>query len=58
LVVRIKLGGNRVFGPGKADLLESIERLGSISAAAREMRMSYRQAWTLLGTMNGASADR
>jgi molybdate transport system regulatory protein len=43
-----------VFGPGKADLLESIDRLGSISAAAREMEMSYRQAWMLLETMNEA----
>src|ERR1041385_2944437 len=54
LVVRIKLGGDGVFGPGKADLLESIDRLGSISAAARAMRMSYRQAWMLLDTMNQA----
>ena len=54
LVVRIKLGGDGVFGPGKAELLESIDRLGSISAAARVMRMSYRQAWMLLDTMNQA----
>lgn len=54
LVVRIKLGGNGVFGPGKAELLEGIDRLGSISAAARAMRMSYRQAWMLLDTMNQA----
>jgi molybdate transport system regulatory protein len=50
-VIRIKLGDG-VLGPGKADLLERIERLGSISAAAREMRMSYRQAWMRLDTMN------
>lgn len=54
LVVRVKLGGDGVFGPGKAELLESIDRLGSISAAARSMRMSYRQAWMLLDTMNKA----
>jgi len=54
LVVRIKLGGDAVFGPGKAELLESIDRLGSLSAAARAMRMSYRQAWMLLDTMNQA----
>jgi molybdate transport system regulatory protein len=52
LIVRIKLGRGSVLGPGKADLLERIDRLGSISAAAREMRMSYRQAWTRLDTMN------
>ncbi len=54
LVVRIKLGSDAVFGPGKAELLESIDRLGSLSAAARAMRMSYRQAWMLLDTMNQA----
>lgn len=54
LVVRIKLGGDAVFGPGKAELLESIERLGSLSAAARSMQMSYRQAWMLADTMNQA----
>jgi molybdate transport system regulatory protein len=54
LVVRVKLGGGGILGPGKADLLETIERVGSISAAARQMRMSYRQAWLLLNTMNEA----
>jgi len=31
-----------VFGQGRLKILESIERNGSISAAARELRMSYR----------------
>ncbi len=35
-------------GPGKIDLLEQIEELGSISAAARTMGMSYRRAWELV----------
>ena len=54
LLVRVKLQGGGVFGPGKAELLEQIGQLGSISAAARAMRMSYRQAWKLIETMNGA----
>lgn len=54
LLVRLRLGGDAIFGPGKADLLESIDRLGSLSAAARAMGMSYRQAWMLLDTMNQA----
>ncbi|HVO25039.1 MAG TPA: LysR family transcriptional regulator [Candidatus Margulisiibacteriota bacterium] len=58
LVVRIKLGGDAVLGPGKAELLENIDRLGSLSAAARAMRMSYRQAWMLLDTMNQAFRAR
>lgn len=36
------------MGPGKADLLEAIERTGSISSAARELGMSYRRAWLLV----------
>ena len=41
------------LGPGKAALLEAINRAGSISAAAREMGMSYRRAWNLIEAMNG-----
>ena len=40
------------MGPGKADLLDAIAATGSISAAAREMGMSYRRAWMLVDTMN------
>lgn len=40
------------MGPGKADLLEGIERTGSIAAAGREMGMSYKRAWQLVETMN------
>jgi molybdate transport system regulatory protein len=40
------------LGPGKADLLEQIERDGTIARAARQLGMSYNRAWTLLQTMN------
>lgn len=40
------------FGPGKADLLEAIDREGSISAAGRSLGMSYRRTWLLVDTMN------
>ena len=41
-----------VLGPGKADLLAAIERLGSIRDAAAELGMSYMRAWQLVRTMN------
>lgn len=41
-----------MIGPGKADLLERIGRCGSIAAAGREMGMSYKRAWELVGTLN------
>ena len=51
---RVMLGEVRAMGPGQADLLELIEETGSISAAAKRMKMSYRRAWTLVEAMNGA----
>jgi molybdate transport system regulatory protein len=45
------------IGPGKANLLESIRDTGSISAAAREMGMSYKRAWLLLDSMNQAFTE-
>ncbi len=50
--IRIAVGENIAIGQGKADLLEAIERSGSISAAARELNMSYRKAWMLMDEMN------
>ncbi|MEN8273761.1 LysR family transcriptional regulator [Acinetobacter seifertii] len=52
LQIRILLEQNIAFGPGKADLLEAIEKTGSISQAAKSMNMSYRRAWQLVDTMN------
>lgn len=46
--------GSTMLGPGKADLLERIEETGSISAAGRAMKMSYKRAWTLVDEMNTA----
>ncbi|PQO23868.1 ModE family transcriptional regulator [Rhodobacteraceae bacterium WD3A24] len=46
-----------MLGPGKADLLELIRETGSISAAGRRMRMSYKRAWMLVETMNAAFAE-
>lgn len=50
--IRIPFGDDYAIGPGKADLLEAIDRTGSISAAARSLKMSYRRAWLLVDTMN------
>ena len=52
--IRILFGASTSLGPGKIALLEAIARGGSISAAAREMGMSYRRAWLLVEAMNQA----
>lgn len=43
------------IGYGRCELLERIRDMGSISAAARSMEMSYRHAWKLVDSMNGQS---
>jgi molybdate transport system regulatory protein len=54
---RIDFGPQLAVGPGKIALLESIRRSGSLSQAARELKMSYRRAWLLLDSLNGAFAQ-
>lgn len=50
--IQIHSGDEIAMGPGKADLLDAIHEHGSISAAARAMKMSYRRAWLLVDVMN------
>ncbi|MNR90711.1 Molybdenum-pterin-binding protein MopA [compost metagenome] len=52
--VRVLMGELTAMGPGRADLIDAIARTGSISAAGREMNMSYRRAWTLVETTNAS----
>lgn len=49
---RIYAGDEIALGPGKVDLLKAIDAAGSISQAAREVRMSYKRAWDMVDTMN------
>jgi molybdate transport system regulatory protein len=50
--LRVVKGRIRAIGPGKIALLEAIRDTGSISAAARKLRMSYRRAWMLVDDLN------
>lgn len=58
LKAQILCDGEIAMGPGKADLLEAIDREGSISAAGRALGMSYRRTWTLVDSMNRCWAER
>ena len=49
---RVVCGEDIALGPGKAELLELIDKTGSISEAARQMGMSYNRAWLLTNAMN------
>jgi molybdate transport system regulatory protein len=37
--------GKVVFGLGRYRILEAVQRLGSLQAAAQELKMSYRAIW-------------
>jgi molybdate transport system regulatory protein len=50
--LRVDIGPDCSIGPGKIALLEQIERSGSLSKAARVLKMSYRRAWLLLEDLN------
>jgi molybdate transport system regulatory protein len=38
--------GNIIIGKGRAEILENIERTGSINQAAKAMKMSYKGVWS------------
>lgn len=46
--VWLEADGEPVLGGGLERLLRYVDQLGSLSAAAAEMRMSYRQAWGMV----------
>ena len=52
LRLRVDLEPGGAIAPGKIELLERIDELGSIAAAGRAMRMSYRRAWELIDSIN------
>ena len=57
LTLRVLAGDCAAIGPGKARLISLIDSTGSISAAAREMGMSYRRAWQLVDALNSSFAE-
>jgi molybdate transport system regulatory protein len=50
--VWVEKDGKLLMGWGRATLLERIDKLGSISAAARSMNLAYRNAWLWVEAMN------
>jgi molybdate transport system regulatory protein len=49
--------GKRFFGPGPVELLELIADTGSISQAARKMKMSYKKAWEIVNKLNAQTTE-
>lgn len=58
LKLQISCGELYAIGPGKALVLEAIERHGSIRAAGKALGMSYRRTWLLVDEMNRCFTGR
>lgn len=52
--VWLTLDGKNVVGHGRVELLRRIGETGSISKAAKSMKMSYKAAWDAVDAMNNA----
>ncbi len=55
LKVWVVFGGQIKFGDGRAELLELIDKLGSIKQAVARLGMSYRNAWGYLKELEKAA---
>lgn len=50
----LTLDGRNFLGRGRVELLQRIRETGSISKAAKAMKMSYKAAWDAVDAMNAA----
>ncbi len=48
----IEADGNVLLGEGRVALLKAIEETGSLSKAAKSLKMSYKKAWSLIDALN------
>ena len=48
----IEIDGNILLGNGRVNLLKAIEQTGSLSKAAKSLKMSYKKAWNLVNEVN------
>ncbi len=55
--VWMTVGGESLGGPGRVDLLALIAEHGSITHAAKAMKMSYKAAWDAIDTMNNLAGE-
>ncbi|MFA6191430.1 MAG: TOBE domain-containing protein [Sulfurimonas sp.] len=49
--------GQSFLGSGRIELLNKIQKTGSIHAAAKEMKMSYKAAWERINSMNNLADE-
>ncbi|MET1754570.1 ModE family transcriptional regulator [Novosphingobium sp. RD2P27] len=54
LKAQVLVGDTIALGPGKAALLEAIDREGSIAAAGRSLGLSYRRTRDMIDVLNAS----
>ena len=54
----IEKEGKSFLGRGRIELLKKIDKYGSISKAAKEMKMSYKAAWDAVDIINNLAKER
>ena len=55
--VWMTVGGENLGGPGRIALLAQIAECGSITHAAKAVKMSYKAAWDAIDTMNNLAGE-
>ncbi|MFI4983446.1 MAG: TOBE domain-containing protein [Nevskiales bacterium] len=53
----MSVAGENLGGPGRIDLLEKIAECGSITHAAKAMKISYKAAWDAVDAMNNLAGE-
>lgn len=53
--VWIEINNTVLLGEGRVALLKEIEKTGSLSKAAKELKMSYKKAWQMIDSVNKSS---
>ena len=48
----IEADGEILLGEGRVNLLKAIDKMGSLSQAAKSIGMSYKKAWSLIDAVN------
>lgn len=49
--------GTCLLSPGKTDLLNEIKQNGSLSSAAKNLKISYQHAWTMIDEINRTAPE-
>lgn len=53
----IEADGNILLGEGRVSLLKAIEETGSLTQAAKSLKMGYKKAWSLIDAVNSRAKE-